>query len=1040
MTRPPLVESLRAAVHRHDRKAADRAVAGLLRREAEVRRTRALDNVAVNALGAALALVSPRRLNDTIVLLVAAVENVTPPDSFRIRVLLPFLTRLFERATASGEPEALDALLHLTEALERIPNERPEIQVLTGFYRAQAWLQRYASDDGTLSDLDGAVTALRATEQRASTRAPEAMGRLEVLELLASSLALRGELTDSGQDIDDAVDTAERALELARRTEPARCSEHQAAVARNLSWRYERCGRSQDLDRAQPLAEQALAVDRDNADRLRLLGDVLRQRGVAEVREDTLRRAIGLLRKAVEVSPADPDVRASLALAVAGVYDLTDDSRELRESLALQRSAVRDTPRTEPVRARYLCTLGVGLTQYFERYGDLDSLDESIETLRDGLATAGDEHPVRPALANALATALECRSRTRRGKRTDLPKALELQHGVVTSVPVESPRRAEAVTGLSLLLRQSQRVTGKERQATRLGEQMLDEIARTGTFTLPPVLPSGSGDPSPLREAVRLARSALADTPAGGAQQAVRLTSLGQAQAELFEATKDPADRARAVQTLATATRSSTASAHIRAIAGRSWGRLAADAADWASAAEAYGAAVKAYAALGDSELERGDQEFNLRSYRHFASNAAASELRYSGDAAAALEVLEAGRGVLLARALDDGTGPASSARSPSPGAREPVSVDLAPPRVAESGPLVAVNVSEYGCHALLVTTAGVSTVPLPDLTTTAVEERAEAFLTALHILAGGDRFDPLDAQAAGRFVNRTLGWLWDTVAEPVLTALGLADAPHGAETLPRLWLMPTGPLGVLPLHAAGHHTAADRRTLLDRAVPSYTTTVRALVHSRRRIGTGSGRPPIRFPVKPLAVCVPRLPDAPELPAAEWEVASLRTRLTGLRELREGDARRADVRTMLAQSDWVHFACHATSNLDQPSASRLHLADGPLSVADLTAIRAPDAFLAYLSACGTGRPGVNLPDEVIHMSSAFHMIGYPHVVSTLWPVGDRAAATIADDVYKEMLVEGTEPARAVHAAVRNLRDTNEGYRPTQWASHIHTGP
>lgn len=1032
-TLPQLIENLRAAVHKQNRTAADRAVAGLALRnfELHLRPGQELSGPAADALGSALDLVSPERLRDTVVLLLVAVDNLTRPDSMRVRVHLRFIERLQERVVERAEPAAVDALIHMTEELDGTPNVRPDVQVVVGTYRALAWTSRYTSAHGTVDDLSRAVDAWRSTEQRAAKDAPEAPGRLQAISMLASCLAMRGERTASDADIDDAVDAAERALDLAERTDPADCPEYQESLARNLLWRQESRPDRGDLDRAQHLAEEALAAAPDDAERLRTLGDVLRQRSVTEPDQDTLRRAIALFRRA---RSDDPHLRASLGMTLGDLYDLTDDSAHLQESNDLIRAAIRDTPLREPVRVRYLCTLGVGLIRYFQRHDSTAALEEAIETLREGMAVSDDGHPAHLNLADALAHALELRSRTRGGAPTDLADAVELQRTVVAGSRPGSTRQAGAKTSLSMLLRWEHRAKDAEAQVTQFGEQAFAELLRTGAFTFPSAAPPGTSDLESLREAVRLARTAVAETPPGSLQ-ATRLSSLGRAQEELFQATKDPDDRVRAVRSLSDAGRSSDATAHIRAIASRAWGRLAAEAGDWADAADAYGIAVRAYAELGGAALERGDLEANLKIYPHLATHAAVSVLRHTGDAAAAVEVLEAGRGVLLAQALDQGThADPASGRSGAPA--EPVGPPVVPSHVAEAGPVVAVNVNQYGCHALLVTAEGVSSVQLTDLTATAVEEKAGAFITALHILRGGDRFDTVDRMAASRFVSRTLGWLWDTVAEPVLAALDLASVPPEGSRLPRLWLMPTGPMGLLPLHAAGHHTAADGRTLIDRAVPSYTPTLRALQHSRRRAAPGSAREPVR----PLAVCVSQLPGAPELPAAEQEISSLRLRFTGLRELRNDEACRVAVQAALADSDWAHFACHATSNPDQPSASRLHLADGPLTVADLVGIRAPDAYLAYLSACGTGRPGTDLPDEVIHLSSAFQQVGYPHVISTLWPIGDTAAATIAEDTYREMLVHGTEPARAVHAAIRRLRDTKKGYQPHDWASHIHTGP
>ena len=73
-----------------------------------------------------------------------------------------------------------------------------------------------------------------------------------------------------------------------------------------------------------------------------------------------------------------------------------------------------------------------------------------------------------------------------------------------------------------------------------------------------------------------------------------------------------------------------------------------------------------------------------------------------------------------------------------------------------------------------------------------------------------------LDREKDRHAILDVLDWLWDVIAEPVLTALGHTSAPETGSPWPRVWWCPTGPLTVLPIHAAGHHprlrTAASRQ------------------------------------------------------------------------------------------------------------------------------------------------------------------------------------------------------------------------------------
>jgi CHAT domain-containing protein len=103
-------------------------------------------------------------------------------------------------------------------------------------------------------------------------------------------------------------------------------------------------------------------------------------------------------------------------------------------------------------------------------------------------------------------------------------------------------------------------------------------------------------------------------------------------------------------------------------------------------------------------------------------------------------------------------------------------------------------------------------------------------------------------------------------------------------------------------------------------------------------------------------------------------------------------------------------------------------------------LRLDDADLAFLSACSTGRPGGRLADEAIHLASAFQLAGYRHVIATLWPIVDRHAVDIADQIYTTLTTAGEDDvAGAVHAAVRRMRRRWGWNSPSVWASHIHAG-
>jgi CHAT domain-containing protein len=301
-----------------------------------------------------------------------------------------------------------------------------------------------------------------------------------------------------------------------------------------------------------------------------------------------------------------------------------------------------------------------------------------------------------------------------------------------------------------------------------------------------------------------------------------------------------------------------------------------------------------------------------------------------------------------------------------------------------------------------------------------------------------------LDAEEYPRDRDRRLtgllGWLWDVIAAPVLSHLGIDQRLAPGAAGPRLWWCPAGLLSFLPLHAAGHHrTGSDATplTVLDRAVCSYLPTVRVLKHARRAAGEADGRHADR------GRTVVVVPDPAGLPGTAKEAALL-GKTSSAEILAGANASRSAVLSALGRSQCVHFACHALSNLEDPSQSYVELHDHavrPLTVADVASLRLTDARLAFLSACSTYQGGLALADEAIHLGSAFQLAGYRHVIATLWPTLDspptvRITRSVYSGIEGPAGVDAT--ANALHAATRDERDRAPD-APSAWAAHIHCG-
>ncbi|MEV6305204.1 CHAT domain-containing protein [Actinoplanes sp. NPDC051861] len=365
---------------------------------------------------------------------------------------------------------------------------------------------------------------------------------------------------------------------------------------------------------------------------------------------------------------------------------------------------------------------------------------------------------------------------------------------------------------------------------------------------------------------------------------------------------------------------------------------------------------------------------------------------------------------------------------------------DLRP--AAAGGAVVLVNTSVRRSDALIVTTTGVHPVPLPWLTSEAAQKRAAALLSAQR--EAESRGGGAVARAALRQTLVSIQrWLWDTVAEPVCTALATI-APAGPDGRHRVWWCPTGPLTMLPLHAAGRFgsalTARRRLSVAARCVSSYTPSLSALSRAR-------SAPALPGPPRAFAVGLGSLPGQAPLPAVNDELRAVSSHVPGLRILSGRSATVASVLAALEDHTWAHFACHGEQDFEKPSAGALRLVDGRLSVLDLAGTArdrgAALADLAYLSACRTAAGGRDLPDEAIHLTAALQLAGFRHVIGSQWAVSDRVAAQVAGDVYATLASDGrldaTRAAYALDAAIERVRQEQPD-RPDLWAALIHTGP
>jgi tetratricopeptide (TPR) repeat protein len=984
--------------------------------------------------------------------------------------------------TALAESAYQIALSHLAVAHRRRPKAVPE--PVAELFRRTSDVRR-----------DPQAALVRAGEElMAVSMAGTSPREQDDLPDITMRYARRARGGGAASVLDDVVDTLYHVLAV---TAPGDGT-HNAADAlliMALQLRAEQGGGDADLDRAVARLRWAVRDRTDPAEldqARRLLGEALYQRGVRNADPAELDEAITLLRAGIDSVPPGhaslPTRWALLADACYARHLAAPDAATLSEAIAAVRTAIQ-VGRSLGHRARvaHLTHLSTMLRERYQSASDTDSLHEAAAVAHEAVAlAAGDPvllRSARPALGRALM--VQFRHDGRVGHLQDAITVLRDQLAAVAAGPGTAgvhEAREDLAAALVLQYRAHQELQGDAADPAPLEEaigllrQVLADPASTHRATvfnnLGAAIASWHGrpdTPDALDEVIDAYRHAVAepDLPTG------HVSSLHNLAHALAQRSRERGDRAalrEAIGVLRSAVAAPGATTEQRIADAAQCGEWAASTGDWPEALDGYRAAVARLPELVPVHLRPADQERLLAGRFQLAGDAAAVALQ-AGRPEAALELLEHGRSVLLSAALDTdrelaelrALAPESAAElmavrealgesGPDPDRRHRLGLlweqalrdirripgfehFLDVPRadrlralVPRQGPVVTVNVSRYRCDALVLDQSGLRVVPLPGLRQDELDRQVREFAEAV-AAAENPRLGLVQRLGAQATIRETLGRLWDTVAAPVLRALGHTGPPPEDGPWPRVWWSPTGALNALPLHAAGHieDGAAHGETVLDRVVSSYTPTIRALPAAPDPAGRPAGRP--------LVVAVPDTPGHPPLPATLSEAAALGT-AAGARLLMGEQATRAAVTAALPSSGWAHFACHAHHDPAHPSGSHLVLHDQPLLVTDLQRLRAPDARLAYLSACSTARSTGEFAGESIHLGSAFRLVGFRHVIATLWQVHDQTAAQIARAFYA---AHGSDdPALALHRAVRAAREA-EPLLPTRWAAHIHTG-
>ncbi|KAG8728708.1 hypothetical protein FRC11_010367, partial [Ceratobasidium sp. 423] len=357
----------------------------------------------------------------------------------------------------------------------------------------------------------------------------------------------------------------------------------------------------------------------------------------------------------------------------------------------------------------------------------------------------------------------------------------------------------------------------------------------------------------------------------------------------------------------------------------------------------------------------------------------------------------------------------------------------------ARYGPIVMVNCHNKRCDALIALPhqSNIHHLFLPDFNENKARNarsQIEESLRKQGLRERGVRVKQ-DPDQKDRF-GSVLADLWTSIVKPVLDRLGYTNN-HSPDNLPHITWCPTGAMSFLPLHAAGDYDQ-PRAKVFDYAISSYTPTLTALLVSTPSALNHSSRV--------LAIGQANTPGHTRLPGTSKELECLKAHTQDVAEysqLTDDQATTAAVLDAMERHDWVHLACHAHQNINDPTKSGFFLHGGTLDLAAINQRSFKNKGLAFLSACQTATGDEKLPDEAIHLASGMLMAGYPSVIATMWSVKDDDAPFIADKVYGQLMKGGKvgngEAGKALHYAVAALREKVGEREFGRWVPYIHIG-
>ncbi|KAJ7208241.1 TPR-like protein, partial [Mycena pura] len=962
------------------------------------------------------------------------------------------------------------SVLMLEDAVKRTPDGHPERPTRLNNL-GNSFLRRFERL-GDLSDIKNSVLMFEDAVQLTPDGHPD---KPSWLNNLGGSLVRWFKQDGDLSDINKSVLMFEDAVELTPDGHPDK-PRWLNNLGNSLLHRFQRLGDLTDINKSVLMAEDAVQLTPDGHPNkpslLNNLGNSFLSRFERLGDLSDINKAVLMFEDAVQLTPdghpEKPSFLNNLGNSLSRRSVWLGDLSDINKSVLMLENAVRLTPDGHLDKPKWLNNLGESLFKRFLRLGDLSDINKSVLIAEDAVQLTPDGHSDKPSRLSSLGTSLLGRFE-RLGDLSDINKAVLMLEDAVELTPDGHP--------------------DKLARLSNLGSSFLTRFERLG-------------DLSDINKSVVMFENAIQLIPEKHRYKPSLLNNLGNSLSCRFEQLHNPEDSWQLVLHYTSAACSTIGSAHIRFAAANSWAKHA-HIIQPSSIIHAYTTAINLLPEVAWLGLSITDRHYHLSKAGQVVREAASAAIAMQ-DYQMAVEWLDQGRSVIWGQFLNLRT-PVDELREKYPvladrlvslskllettGANAVAVADatklqslqliaeqshaialernhvlqliraiprfekfLLPKRISElsmaakKGPVAIVNISDYGCDALILTPGHadkVIHVPLTDFTI----HKAQDMVTDLASIVGAPgRSDRLYGSVEGYkapedIISHILSELWFGIVRPILNALAIITPV--SQDLKRIWWCPTGPLAFLPIHAAGLYgeDQAFGSKLSDFLISSYTPSLTALIEGYRSQSESQAR------LQLLAVTQPSAEGQFYIPGTQDEIKCIKRHAKGkvpVLWLNEDMATIENVQKGMKESRWVHFACHGMQKSTPTESALLLAGSSQLKISDIIQLNLPHADLAFLSACQTATGSIELQDESVHLTASMLLAGYRGVIGTMWSIGDNIAPQVAGDVYAYLLKasppDPTRAAEALHLAIKSYQEqlgANKSF--FHWVPFIHFG-